>query len=203
MISPLDLKYLFEEVDEHPKYEAYLKEHIQNVKRAYEWLKENLPDVVNEDNSVGECCYFGELDGIIARHDASKYNNIPDSDNYYELKCEYQPYVDYFYGEQTDDVKTRFDLAWLSHIHNNPHHWQHWLLQNDEDGLLTIDMPYVFIVEMLCDHWSFSWKNNNLTEVFDWYNKNKSKMILSDKTRSTYESMLEKIKNKLEDYNAQ
>jgi len=54
-----------------------------------------------------------------------------------------------------------------------------------------------FIIEMICDHWSFSWKSNNLYEVFDWYEKKKSNMLLSDKTRKTYEHILKLIKETL------
>lgn len=201
MINPLDLKYIFEEIEENSKYESYLTEHIRNVKKGYDWLKEYLPEVVSSDNCVGECCYYGELEDIIKTHDASKYIKIPDSENYYELTCEYDPYADYFYGEKTPEVEVRFDLAWLSHIHRNPHHWQHWVLNTDEEGQKLLDIPYVFIVEMICDHWSFSWKANNLYEIFEWYDKHKGHILMSDKTRSIYESILYKIKEKLDEMN--
>lgn len=199
-MDALDLKYLFEGIEEHNKYEEYLTSHIGNVKKAYEWLKENLPELLSEDNYIDETAYFGDLDDIISRHDSSKYTKIPDRDDYYELRCEYDAYADYFYGEQTPEVELSFDRAWLSHIHQNPHHWQHWLLHNDDPsiGLKVLDMPYVFIIECICDWWSFSWKENKLDEIFNWYDKNKDGMILSPKTRSTIENILSKLKSKLE-----
>lgn len=198
-MDPLDLKYLFEAIEENDQYDAYLTAHIANVKKGYEWLKENLPEVLSEDNYVDEVAYYGELDDIIAQHDKSKYTKIPDAENYYELKCEYDPYADYFYGEQTPEVKECFDRAWLAHIHANPHHWQHWILHNDDPklGVKVLDMPYVFIVEALCDWWSFSWGENKLDEIFSWYEKNKDGIMFSDKTRKTVESILEKMKEKL------
>lgn len=198
-MDALDLKLLFEDIEENTKYEEYLTSHIQNVRKAYEWLKHNIPDVLSEDNYIEETAYYGELDDIIAQHDLSKYNKIPDSENYYELRCEYDAYAEYFYGQQTPEVKECFDRAWLSHIHQNPHHWQHWLLHNDdpEIGLRVLDMPYVFIVEMICDHWSFSWKSGNLYEIFAWYDQHKQYMMLSSKTRTAYEYILEQIKVKL------
>lgn len=185
--------------DNQDKYEQYLLEHIKNVRRAYEWMVENIPEALSEDNYVDEQMYYGELDEIIAKHDSSKYKTVPDSENYYDLKCEYDAYAEYFYGERNELVDNRFDHAWLSHIHQNPHHWQHWLLQNDEDGLKTLDMPYVFICEMICDWWSFSWKQNKLDEIFNWYEEHKSRIILSAKTRTTVETILNLIKNKLVD----
>ena len=200
-MNALDLKYLFEDMEENSQYEEYLTTHISNVNKAYQWMKENIPELLNEDNYIEEVAYYGELDDIIAKHDSSKYNRQPDRDNYYELCCEYDAYADYFYGEQTEEVKKCFDLAWLSHIHHNPHHWQHWMLQNDEDGLVLLDMPYVFTVEMFCDWWAFSWKNNNLYEVFDWYQKRREGILLSDKTRKTLETIMDKVKSKLEENN--
>ena len=191
----IENKHLFEELDN--QYNQYLDQHIGNVQRGYEWLKENLPEVLSEDNYVHETSYYGELDEIIEQHDKSKYNKIPDVENYYDLACEWDAYNDYFYGEKTPEVESAFNKAWLAHIHANPHHWQHWLLQHVDEGLEALEMPYVFIIEMIMDWWSFSWKQNKLTEIFDWYEKNKAGIKLSDKTKNTLESILEKIKDKL------
>ena len=83
----------------------------------------------------------------------------------------------------------------------NPHHWQHWMLQNDTDGLRLLDMPYVFIMEMICDHWSFSWMKGDLREIFKWYEQNKDGILLSTKTRKIYENILNNIRVKLEELN--
>ena len=44
-------------------------------------------------------------------------------------------------------------------------------------------------------------KENKLDEIFDWYEKNKNGIILSDKTRKTLESILDELKKKLEEVN--
>lgn len=195
----LDFKFLLEGVEENEQYEEYLRQHIGNVQKGYQWIKDNLPELVSVDNYFEEASYYGELDDIIAQHDKSKRTKLPDADQYYDLKCEYDAYAEYFYGEQTDEVKAAFDKAWLAHIHANPHHWQHWMLQNDEDGLVLLDMPYVFVIEMISDWWAFSWKENNLYEIFNWYDKNKKGILLSDKTRKTVEHILDTIKAKLDE----
>jgi hypothetical protein len=51
---------------------------------------------------------------------------------------------------------------------------------------------------MICDHWSFSWKSENLYEIFDWYNQHKAGIIMHEKSKSIYESILNKIKEKLD-----
>ena len=125
-------------------------------------------------------------------HDISKYS--PD---------EYTPYDNYFYGEKSSTATIAFDRAWLMHIHRNPHHWQHWVLINDDpnEGEIILDIPYNYSIEMICDWWAFSWNKGNLNEIFDWYEEHKNYMKLSDKTRKTVEDIMYKIKNNLEETN--
>lgn len=198
MIFESDVNDLLEKSNIEEQYDNYLTTHISNVQKGYEWLKEHLPELLSEDNYMEEIAYYGDLDEIIASHDKSKYTKIPDAEHYYDLTCEYDAYANYFYGNKDEETNKLFDYAWLSHIHHNPHHWQHWMLQNDEDGLILLDMPYVFTVEMFCDWWAFSWKSGNLFEVFDWYNKHREGILLSDKTRETLEDILSEVEKKLD-----
>lgn len=164
------------------EYDNYLGEHKDNVAKAAMWIKVNLPEVMFALRPY-------EYADIIIRHDESKTD--------YE---EYNAYDMYFYGaHRTKDVKDEFNKAWLHHIHNNPHHWQHWVLVNDdpEEGSIALDIPYRYVVEMICDWWSFSWKTGNLGEIFNWYENHKAYMILSNHTRELVEELLTKIRNKL------
>jgi len=166
------------------QYDQYLTQHKENVGKGFEWIRDNLPEVLKEEIS-------GSLDWQIRfTHDYSKS----------ELD-EYSAYDAYFYGgNKSYAVVQNFRRAWLTHIHRNPHHWQHWVLINDDpnEGEIIMDMPYNYILEMVCDWWAFSWKSGNLTEIFKWYDEHKNYMKLSDKTRKTVESILGKIKDKLE-----
>lgn len=60
-------------------------------------------------------------------------------------------------------------------------------------------MPEEYVIEMFVDHWSFSWKSGNLTEIKDWYDSHKKKMILHEKTRKLYEEILDKVLKLLKD----
>lgn len=161
------------------KYNQYLQEHKANVAKAFYWLLENTPYLI-----VGD--YERQ---ITADHDASKSD--PE---------EYEAYDEYFYGDnKSNEVKEQFNKAWLHHIHNNPHHWQYWILTGDDpkEGELVLDMPYNYIVEMVCDMWSFGFKENNLNEIFDYYNEHKKWMKLSDDTRGLVQYILSEIKKVL------
>lgn len=163
------------------QYDNYLTEHKENVAKGFRWLQENIPEVI-EDGFEWQICF---------NHDASKTD--PE---------EYDAYDAYFYGNNRSySVVQNFKKAWLRHIHNNPHHWQHWILINDEpkEGMVVIDIPYIYVVEMICDWWSFSWTKGDLNEIFRWYEDRKDYMKLSANTRISVEYILGKMKDKLEE----
>ena len=166
------------------EYDNYLNEHIMNVNRAYDWLRTNLREVASPNGDLTSLLYY------FGHHDESKYSIE-----------EYDAYDAYFYGPMSKDVKENFNYAWLHHIHENPHHWQYWVLINDdpEEGTIALDIPYKYVIEMICDWWSFSWKTGNLYEIFDWYDAHKNRIILSEHTRELIEEILEKIKVKLDE----
>ena len=107
--------------------------------------------------------------------------------------------IKYFYGgNRSYEVRNEFDKAWLHHIHNNPHHWQYWVLLKDDGDIGVLDMPTNYIIEMICDWWSFSWNDGDLFEIFNWYGTNKDIIKLSAWTKITVENILNIMKTILE-----
>lgn len=164
------------------EYDKYLNEHRKNVMEGRQWLHRH---------GIALCYSYSSFKRIMG-HDSSKFD-----------EAEYDAYDKYFYGEKTPEVKEAFDFAWLHHIHNNPHHWQYWVLINDDesDGTKALMMPYTYVVEMICDWWSFSWKTGNLYEIFDWYESHKERMILHEDTRKLVEEILHDIRVELDKEN--
>ena len=140
-----------------------------------------------------ECCKEGIIwRGII--HDISKL-----------LPSEFFPYANHFYGGDNDIKKGRdksgyykptdtgdpaFDFAWLLHQKRNRHHWQWWVLPEDEGGIKVLEMSLDFRKEMLCD-----WRGAGLAifgreNTKSWYKKNKHKMQLAPKTREWLEDKI-------------
>ena len=169
-------------------YDEYLGEHIGNVKSALEWMFRH--ELIKRD----------VYNAIIGRwrnwqtHDESKYSSE-----------EYDAYDLYFYGkegkseEENSSIDREFDYAWLHHIHQNPHHWQYWVLIGDEEGPRALEMPEHDVAEMIADWWSFSWESNDLRDIFDWYEKHKHTMILHEKTRALVEDTLDRMADILDD----
>ena len=164
-------------------YNEYLIDHISGVKEAYKWLKKNFPEYFD---------FTPESPGwSIEYHDESKYSGE-----------EYAAYDAYFYGgNKSYKVVQDFNKAWLHHIHENPHHWQHWLLFEDDPdrngSYICIEMPREYVLEMISDWWSFSWKKGDLYEIFNWYEDHKGIMQLHKNTRKLVEEILDRMRGRL------
>lgn len=186
------------------QYDVYLIEHRFNVYRGYIWMMTNIGE--EELDDILPEIRYSEMMIQMKCHDASK-----------DSVDEYDAYDRYFYGDEKGgpEVRKEFNKAFLMHIHRNPHHWQYWVLIHDDgaDGdtrkLDPIDMPDNYILEMICDWWSFSWKKHleneesdgeDLKEIFEWYNEHRDSIILSSATRSKVEKLLDILEEKLEEF---
>ena len=165
------------------QYDQYLAKHKENVKNGFDWIRDNLPELIDGvSNLEWQCCFA---------HDQSKSETD-----------EYAAYDAYFYGNNKSyQVVQEYRKAWLLHIHRNPHHWQYWILINDDpkEGEILIEIPDNYILEMICDWWAFSWIKGDLHEVFKWYDEHKNYMKLHTNTRKKVEDILGKIKERLDE----
>lgn len=169
----------------HNEYDAYLEQHITGVQRAWhEILEPALTDNIDVIDITVED--FSTIDELVRRHDESKYQSD-----------EYGAYCNYFYPcEGFEKDQEAFDLAWLRHIHANPHHHQHWVLVRDEGELVPMDMPIPYICEMLCDWHSFTLRDPEST-AYKWWQDNQHKMTLSDNTIEVIEAIIGFMKEPL------
>lgn len=183
------------------EYDEYIEIHRKCVKMGFDWIVTHI--TLEQLNRILPTWNIRESQRNIDDHDNSKYTAF-----------EYGPYDEYFYSIRTDDVVKNFEYAWLHHLHNNPHHWQYWILKEDDTErtsetsipVKALDMPDNYIIEMLSDWWSFSWKTyiashnkEDLFEIFKWYDSHKNGMVLSISTKEKVENILDLIKKSLDD----
>lgn len=169
-------------------YDEYLEDHIENVKKAFNWMiDQGILDFLDlNDDKITE--YLK----VIYNHDHTKCR-----------ADEYEAYDRYFYPDEYEDNPPfsqrveEYHRAWLEHIHRNPHHWQHWVLIDDDGSFTALPMPEVYIIEMICDWWSFSWKKGNLYEIFDWVDENSPRILLANETIRLVEKILNRIRFRL------
>ena len=117
------------------------------------------------------------------------------------------PYAKYFNGEYLsavmvmeypgykgpvqETVDAAFDVAWNEHQKCNRHHWQYWLLVNDnsEPQVKTLPMPEKYVREMVAD-WIGAGKAYGNTDTLGWYKENKDKQVMHTATRSRVEELI-------------
>jgi Family of unknown function (DUF5662) len=128
--------------------------------------------------------------GVI--HDWSKF-----------LPSEWFPYANFFYPygkprqvrdatgyyKPTDTGDRAFDFAWHLHQKRNRHHWQWWVLPEDDGGEKVIAMREPYRTEMLCD-WKGAGRAQGKPDTRAWYSSNRSKMRLHPSTRLWIEQQL-------------
>lgn len=153
--------------DYQKEYLEYINTHKERVEEFSKWLLSNCPDLFeNIDVEV-----FKDL---IKEHDESKFSEE-----------EFEPYAQKWFG---DGKKTlEYEEAWKHHWMNNEHHPEYWLGE---------DMPYIYILEMICDWGSFSIASGDMNELSDFYfNKAKAdpEKNLSDATQEIIEDILSRI----------
>lgn len=170
--------------DQMKQYRDYINTHIKNVRIAYSEYKGVFMKIFPKVYS--HSMLYSQLDSNISHHDKSKldYNEFsPYSKKFYPIKGT---------NPESKEVNKEFDVAWLHHIHNNPHHPNHWVLI--DDGTYTIlDMPDIYIIEMICDWISMSMYYKN--SVIDYWNSDSAKKLpMSEYTKSKVQEFMDYIK---------
>ena len=163
-------------------YPQYIQSHMNAVRIAFYHLK-----------GIGAFAGFSDEEIDKAERKVLKHDHSKMSDE------EWDAYDAYFYGTNRSwDVVEEFERAWLHHIHENKHHWQHWVLIPDggDRELRAIEIPDCYIIEMICDWASFGVSHGNLSEVVNWYIEHKDGIIMHEASRSKLEGILDIVKDK-------
>lgn len=154
------------------EYKKYVLEHKERVQQFADWLKENLPELFDEID-------IELFNDMIREHDESKFEDE-----------EFEPYAQHFYGSKDNDFE--YSEAWKHHWTHNEHHPEFWLGE---------DMPYIYILEMLCDWGSFSVEKGDFHELINYYYnqaKDDEEKNLSESTKEIIEDILAKINSVLD-----
>lgn len=167
--------------EQKEKYENYIAKHQMNVIISYylanNAFKELFPEVYNNTDVVEI------LENNIKYHDTSKFNIE-----------EFIPYANRFFplegtDPESEQVKSAFNLAWFNHLRNNPHHPAYWTCVDDGEAKIY-DMPYIYIIEMLCDWMAMSMYYNSTTYEY-WNSESAQKLSMTDNTRAKVNEFME------------
>lgn len=132
------------------------------------------------------------------------------------LPSEWFPYVDFFYTDKPQNdfwlskklgyscyeltpfgllVRDKFDIAWNHHQKRNDHHWQHWVLIQDDGEIINMPMTESAMLEMIADWVGAGKALKSDKPVWVWYEGNKEKIRLRSETRKCVEQKLAEMKN--------
>ena len=126
-------------------------------------------------------------------HDLSKF-----------LPSEWFAYVNMFYGDygykfnggyawehaKHARVREAFDRAWLIHQNRNRHHWQWWILVNDDEGTYPLPMDKKDWIEMICDWTGAGRAIAGRKDPLPWYLEHQDTIILHEETRKAVEEAM-------------
>lgn len=166
------------------EYRRYIEEHVNNVKTVWEIIlhRKELRDYINRysNNTLNE-----EIISVnIENHDRSKYSEE-----------EFEPYRKNFYyvnEEEKEKNLLDFQLAWQHHKDNNKHHWDYWHERHTID-----DMPFVYVVEMFCDHAAMCIKFGSTAKEWFMDKLNKKEIHVGEKQKKWYLELADLYYSKL------
>ncbi len=131
-------------------------------------------------------------------HDLSKYS-----------PTEFLMGVKYYQGNQSPNNAERRDkgysAAWLHHKGRNRHHIEYWndYADGPEKKVVPVEMPKVFVAEMLCDRIAASrvYKKDDYTDAspYEYYMRSKERGIIHPATHELLMKLLIMLKDKGED----
>lgn len=132
-----------------------------------EWIENYMDSLQKHIAAVEEA---GKQLGVrpiqLAHHDDSKYS-----------EQELPFYARQFFGDKGDPEGWK--RAWLHHIHENPHHWQHWIIPDTQE---VLRMPDEYALEMIADWMGSSYTYTRSWDMTAWLDKNHGKITLHRET---------------------
>jgi len=160
-------------MNKYEKLELAVLEHNRLVNKIWNLLVKEYSKELNLTEID-----FILLDEKIKQHDVSKLGG-----------CEIEGFAD-MYESGFDGLFTEQMLkAYNKHIVNNTHHWEHWVLYRN--GITTIEMPFLDVIEMLCDWTATILENpNQFKSVSSFYDSTKETILLKLETEKLVGGLL-------------
>lgn len=162
------------------EYDEYLEKRNKYFRQACNWIKRSAPELL-KGVSEDEFTFMRDF-----HHDVDTIPSI------------YEPYDIYLFGKPKALDKVNYRKAKLMRIHMNDYNWQHWILMDEEEGTVITEMPYISLLELVCEWWSYSWEKDDIWSIFDYYLSNVNKIKLHKKSRSALEDILNILEQRLE-----
>lgn len=163
------------EIKKTREYLDYIEEHVLNVRKAWEELKEKCKDM----RFMWDDFYYFFINDEIENHDLSKMS-----------EQEFVQYRKAFYPTDAEKEIGKYDMssAWDHHKKKNLHHWENWTTIKPR-----FDADWeVHCVHMLCDWMAMGYKFGDTAQQY--YEANKDKIQIPDYAVNFIYEIFERIK---------
>jgi hypothetical protein len=159
---------IINKINKTREYLDYLENHIENIKKAFEIIKEKCKDM----RFIYDDFFYSEFIRQIEYHDISKM-----SDN------EFTQYREHFsptnkeikYKDLPNEINICFLDSFKHHKENNSHHWENWAKKEFKEHP---DYWEIHCAHMIVDWMAMSFKFGDTAKEF--YENNKSIIKLPD-----------------------
>lgn len=131
------------------EYKEYITTHINNVKKAWEMMRESkgcmniikksIDNYIIPNSILSLDGFIYAEDLFIKTHDHSKFS-LEEWDAY---RRHFYPISD----KEKEESKEDFEKAWVHHYTVNTHHWNHWY--KNKKNVNAMDL--ISVVELCCD----------------------------------------------------
>lgn len=167
-----NLTEVIEKTRKEREYIDYIKEHVSNVRKAFEELL-SMDNSTIKELFTNDAELVNNVESRINIHDASKYQK----EEFDAYRRNFHPIND----EEKKNAKEDFDKAWNHHWKNNDHHWQ------NRENTNILNKPAC--IEMICDWTAMGYKFDD--RPYQYYKKNKNEIKLNDLEKDYVESILD------------
>ena len=149
-------------------------------------IKGHLHTINQHKAKVGWLCFRCGLYKQGLLHDLSKYS-------YIELKTGFTYYQGFRSPIDAQKEDIGYSLSWLHHKGRNKHHWEYWL-DNSANGVIAVEMPVNYVVEMFCDRVAASmiYQKDKYTDssALEYYEAGRHRILIHPKTDALIHHLL-------------
>lgn len=123
-------------------------------------------------------------------HDFSKFSSV-----------EFFESVKFYQGGKKSPIpvvkkELGYSKAWQHHKGRNPHHYEYWT-DNFDNDVIALQIPYKYVIEMVAD-WlgagkAYNGRNFTIKQEINWWNSCKDSKFINDETKLLISFIFESI----------
>lgn len=153
-----------------------MKQYISYIK----YLLRHKYQVIKVGLTIGGIPFFQLLMHDMSRFFPREFSAY--ANTYYDKDGKSKPY------ESND----KMDAAWSIHQKRNKHHYQYWVIIDEQHGHYCLEIPTRYIKEMAADMIAMGQIVDGSLSAWEYYMKNRDRFYINNASRLLFEELLMK-----------